>query len=302
MKKKKKITPNKGPLWVLGLTVLAILIIWLILPQNNSNEKEIETNVINFSSQEYKDLDFDKENITFEARDQKGELITGKEWFGVNGVYFQEKPLIFGENEYSYWVENDSYIVFPEILIPDVYHTKQSIVASAFKIENLTKNFRVLNQNYEEEFSWKPWDEDYEISEMRIDYHSSKYSKFPLGGVLIFEYDKNIQKINCNEVEKGIPEYWTQGVYYMQNFNSRVTSFFLQPDEGDYERVTLECRMKKLKHLKIENNKILISFYPMNYYLENYYLDEGFDIMVGVEDYYMNMKTKKVLEKEIILK
>ena len=104
--------------WIIIFIVGLMGILYLENKEIRNNDKQEEVK-IDFSSEEYKDIDLWKENITFEARDYDGNLVTGIAWFGVNGIYSKERPLIFGENEYTYWSQNDSYIIIPEKLIPD---------------------------------------------------------------------------------------------------------------------------------------------------------------------------------------
>ena len=81
--------------WIIIFIVGLMGILYLENKEIRNNDKQEEVK-IDFSSEEYKDIDLWKENITFEARDYDGNLVTGIAWFGVNGIYSTQTPLIFG--------------------------------------------------------------------------------------------------------------------------------------------------------------------------------------------------------------
>jgi len=286
-------------------TNLIILFIFLIgtislyfLLKNLTPEDEKEL-IINYSelSEEY-----NLENIIYKAVDYQGNEIIGKSYYGVDGTYTKEKPLIQGEHHYTYWVKNDSYYIEPKELVIDETHRNQTIIAKAYKKVNLSEDIRIIDHNnyptYNEISFIEKKDGLFDIAEFEIIYNSKERTRFPFGAVIIFEYDKQIDDLKCaNTFRTYFPNFYSMG-----SRENRRGAFEIEEDEGDWKTLEINCFVEKYYEKILTNNIIKISIYPNDFFLGDWNFKEEYELLLGVEDYLMNPLNKPIYEGEITIK
>lgn len=284
----------KKEFWKL-LKVLSVIIIFSSLALFLSLQADNTTNIVsnkkvNFSSSDYKNLDFSRDNITYKTIDNDGNIISGEEFFGINGKYYKIKPYIFGENEYSYWFYNESYIVKPEKLIPDLFHEKQSITSSAYKIESINNSVNIFGYSHETDKLLLEGYEGYFETRFTVHIHgSTSYDTIPLGAVLIIDYDKE-SSLHCSSTEIPVPLSY---VSYDLEYRHRASAFLLEKIEKKFT-IDINC---KIESQQIPDNKN-VSF---SIYQNIFYLNDENELREGIEDEHWNLIGKKIFYKELII-
>ena len=270
----------------------AIVIIWQgfkdLTPKENVR---IEINYSEISN------DYDLQNLTYKAVDYQGNEIFGESYYGVDGTYTKEKPLIKGESYYTYWVKNDSYYIEPGELVIDKTHRNQSIITKAYKKVNLSDDIRVIDT-----YNYYPYNEIgfrrielQDVAEFEVRYYSEKRTRFPFRAVIIFEYDKQFD-LGCDLVRVRVPDF-----YYISSVNNTVDAFGLEEDIGDWEIMKSRCFVEKYLEKELINNKIKITVVPNDFLLidwatasmQSFY----FDLATCAMFFYYNHKnlTEKLL-------
>ena len=295
-KQEEQTSPIVTTLLIILLFVCAIIIVWQVVKNTIPNEDNVEL-IINYS--EISD-DYDLENITYLVVDWEGNEIFGENYYSSGYEFTKETPIIQGENYYVFWVDNDEYYINPGEFELDTEHRNQSIVAKAYKKENLSEhNVGVYDvENYSPyETKFKKYDDFTDIAEFEIIYRGDKRTKFPFGALIIFEYDKNIADVICtNSMKMYIPDY-----YAMSSVDNDLDAFEIDEDKGEWERKEFRCLIEKYNHKNITNNKIKFTIIPNDFYMEKYDFDEEWDLMMGFEDKYANLINKPIFEGEITI-
>ena len=279
--------------------ILFLILIFYVIPHLASNNDEVEIERTNFSviSDNY-----DLENITYKAVDYQGNKIFGGNYYGVDGTYTKDKPLIQGEHYYTYWVKNNSYYIAPAELEIDETHRNQSVIAKAYKKVNLSGDIRVMDTNtysldFNEIIFIKNKDGLFDIAEFEIRYKSEERTRFPFGAVIIFEYDRQSDDLTCEGIKMRVPYF-----YSMQSVDSRADAFGIEEDEGDWVIKEINCVIEKYYEKTLTNNKIKITIYPNDFFLGDWDFEEEYGLILGVEDYLMNPLNKPIFEEEITIK
>lgn len=283
--------------WIIYGFILFGIILVIALLNLDLEYKGVVKETINFSkiSSEY-----DLENLTYKAVDYQGNEISGESYYGVDGVYTKEKPLIQGEHYYTYWVKNDSYYIEPVELIIDENHRNQSIIAKAYKKVNLSNDIKVVDVNnyLYDEISFVQKDEYFDVAEFDIKYYSKERTRFPFGAIIVFEYDKQIDDFVCYTIfEVRFPNF-----YSMNNVDNRGDAFEIERDKGEWERIEIYCVVEKYFEKELTNNKIKISIYPKDFFLIDWDFTEEYELRLGIEDYLTYPLNKPIFEGEIIIK
>ena len=286
---------TKNNLIIFGILIICIVGFILIIVWNSDKEEDSfkPTNFSEMSS------DFDLENITYKAVDYQGNQIFGESYYGVNGIYTKEKPLIREEYYYTYWVKNDSYYVEPTELIIDENYRNQTMIAKAYKKVNLSDDINVIDRNNyypHNEIGFVQKEEYWDIAEFEIRYQSEERTRFPFGAIMIFEYDKQIDDLVCEGIHTHFPDF-----YSMDSVENRGDAFEIEKDEGDWERREINCVIEKYFEKELDNNKIKIVVYPNDFFLIDWDFTEEYELKLGVEDYLMNPLNKPIFEGEINL-
>ncbi len=284
-------------IWIIIVALGIVLIIFANKYANNIRENNVEL-TINYSEIS---SELDLENLTYKATDYQGNDIVGESYYGVDGTYTKEKPIIQGGHYYTYWVKNKDYYIAPAELEIDETHRNQSIIAKAYKKVNLSDDVNVVDRNnfYDyNEISFVKYDNNFDIAEFEIKYQSEERTRFPFGAMIIFEYDKQINDLECGDTIKVyFPDF-----YSMQSVENRADSFEIEEDRGDWERMEINCFIGKYSEKVLENKKIKFSIYPKDFFLIDYDFKEEYELELGVEDYFMNQLNKPIFEGEIAIK
>jgi len=265
-----------------------------LLNDLDSNEAAAPVEMVDFSSPEYEDLDFG--NVTYEAVDPVGTPVQGDEWFGVNGQFSQEEPLVFGENEYVYWIDSETHFVEPGILSPDIYHTEQKVLVPAVPFNNEPKiRVRQINRDgfYDEEnIVFEYYDELDEIAQIDIDFYESSGEAFlPFGGILMIEMDRSVNDITCTEFY----ERHQLDAPALHSVDTRAYYFEIPQgyDGYDYALHNTRCMIERNKNKELNYNKIHFRFFPADFFIE-----DG-ELKIGVENY--NMELIRNVEYDVTL-
>ena len=280
------------------IVVLAIFVFLIFIVLNSNNQKnEQESTIVNFSN--YPNLDF--QNVTYGATDSDGNNVKGQEWFGVNGIFSQEKPLIFGENHYTFWVNNQSYYIAPKNLIPDTFHKNQSIILNAIKIIGFpqisvtdygTYDFGTTTISLRRGFIQDYSEPSLYSGAFVINYFSHEESQLPFGGVLIIEHYNQI-KIDCaNLLKTYIPTF-----YYFQskNYYAEIYKIPSDFDQGNYSVEKINCQILAFPQYNLNLSNIKITIYP------NIGLVEDSRFRFDIENKYYENISSPVYEKELNL-
>lgn len=285
MTNKNKIIQNVAGGIFLGVFILfCIFFIGLFLNNldGNETEKSIATNW-----SEYENL-----SVIYRAFDIKGNQVTGENYYGIFGLFSLEKPIITGNNNYRFWVKNESYFVIPNELVYDEDKVNQSIDLIAIKKQNIT--FKLYNKDdvYSDKIILRDYEND-DRGNFILKYTSNKESAFPFGAIVIFEMDAHL-RITCDAMES-----WVPGSHSINYVTNRAFAFELSEDKGEFGMKEIPCTIYKYKQTNLTSNKIYVTVIPNDAYLERVDYTETFELMFGVEDKYLNKISKPIYEGEI---
>ena len=261
----------KAWLLILLATLFVIgVVVWYIVSYINYQPSGANNNpTIVFSN--YPNADFN--NINYSATDSSGNKVLGTEWFGVNGNFTKDRPLIFGTNQYTYWVDNSSYYILPQILVPDQYHKNQSVILNATLKKNLlfqlvdeinvvkltnTSNLMLLRgfDNSGNDSSPLEYAGGFSI---RYYPNPQESSQIPFGAVLIFEHNREL-RTECPNLMRSTTD---TGFYTLDSIDNKYDAYVIPKDFGG----NAFCEVIGYPLYNIPSTEMKVSIYPNQAYV-----------------------------------